>query len=124
LVIDDDKLFRWSVSKILEGAGYRAHEAATGGDGLAAIQDCQPDLVLLDVGLPDLDGFTVLKAIRQGWPDLRVLMVTADPTPETARQALRFGACAHLAKPCDWAVLLSAVSQALQPSPPPRHSSG
>jgi len=124
LVIDDDKLFRWAASKALERAGYRVHEAATGEDGLAAARDFHPEAVLLDIRLPDMDGFTVLEAIRQARPDLPVLMVTADPTPKTRRQALRLGANAYFEKPCEWASLLAALSQALHPSSPPRHSGG
>jgi len=118
LVIDDDKLFRWTVSRVLERAGYRVHEAATGEAGLAAARDCHPSAVLLDIRLPDLDGFTVLKAIRQARPDLPVLMVTAEPTPETSRRAVRLGAYAHFEKPCEWALLLGALSLAQQhPTP-------
>ena len=120
LVIDDDKLFRWTASKVLERAGYRVHEAATGEDGMAAARDRHPDAVLLDIRLPDLDGFAVLKAIRQARPDLPVLMVTAEPTPETSRRALRLGAYAHFEKPCDWTAMLSTVSQVLGSSTPPR----
>lgn len=119
LVIDDEKLFRWTASKVLERAGYRVHEAATGENGLAAALECHPGGVLLDIRLPDLDGFTVLRAIRRARPDLPVLMVTADPTPETRRQALLLGAYAYFEKPCDWTALLGAVSQILEPSTPP-----
>lgn len=113
LVIDDEKLIRWSVSKVLERAGYRVSEAATGKDGLAAIEAGSPDLVLLDITLPDLDGFSVLKAIRQSRPELPVLMMTADATRETARQAFHLGARGHLDKPFDPASLRAAVSDAL-----------
>jgi len=119
LVIDDEKLIRWSVSKVLERGGYRVSEAATGKDGLAAIEADPPDLVLLDITLPDLDGFSVLKAIRQSRPELPVLMMTADATRETARQAFHLGARGHLDKPFDPASLQAAVSDALQsPSQP------
>lgn len=60
LVIDDDPLFRWAASKILERAGYRVHAAATGQDGLAAARESHPGVVLLDIKLPDQDGFAVL----------------------------------------------------------------
>jgi two-component system response regulator FixJ len=122
LVIDDDKLFRWAVSTVLKRAGYRVQEAATGADGVAAARDCHPGAVLLDIRLPDLDGFTVLKAMRRARPDLPVLMLTADPTPESSRRALRLGAYAYFEKPCDWTELLAKVSQALQPSTPPGHT--
>ena len=117
LVIDDEMLIRWSVSKVLERAGYRVSEAASGRDGLAAIEGDPPDLVLLDITLPDLDGFDVLEAIRQSRPELPVLMMTADATRETARQAFHLGARGHLDKPFDPASLQAAVSDALQ-SPP------
>ena len=114
LIIDDDKLIRWSLSTVLGRAGYRVHEAATGQEGLAAVESGVPDLVLLDIMLPDMDGFAVLETIRQAHPKLPVLTMTADATPERARQALRLGARAHLEKPCDSAVLQAEVSKALR----------
>ena len=114
MVVDDDPLFRWAASKILERAGYRVHAAATGQDGLAAARECHPGVVLLDIKLPDQAGFTVLEAIRQVRPDLPVVMLTAVPTPETSRRALRLGAYAYFEKPCDWTELLATVSRALQ----------
>lgn len=123
LIIDDDKLIRWSLSTVLRRAGYRLREAATGQEGLAAVESDAPDLALLDVKLPDMDGFAVLTAIHQVHPNLPVLMMTADATPETARQALRLGACGHLEKPCDSAVLQAEVSKALRRAPSPHQIS-
>lgn len=119
LIIDDDRLIRWSVATVLGRAGYSTQEAATAKEGLVAVQRRRPDLVLLDVKLPDMDGFAVLQAILQACPDLPVLMMTADATTETTRQALRLGARGQLDKPCDPAVLLAAVSEALQSTAPP-----
>ncbi|MBI4842617.1 MAG: response regulator [candidate division NC10 bacterium] len=124
LVVDDDKLIRWSVSVVLGHAGYRVQEAATGKEGLAAVLEHRPDLVLLDIALPDLDGFAVLEAIRQTHPDLPVLMMTADATSETARQAARLGARGQLDKPFDPALLQAAVSEALKPASPPDQTNG
>ena len=114
LIIDDDKLIRWSLSTVLGRAGYHMREAATGIEGLAAIETSAPDLVLLDITLTDMDGFAVLKRIRHNHPELPVLTMTADATPETSRRAHDFGVRGHLEKPCDSAVLLTAVSKALQ----------
>ncbi len=118
LVIDDDKLVRWSVSMVLGRAGYLIQEAASGGEGLAALRSNPPDLVLLDITLPDMDGFSVLKTIRQSHPNLPVLMMTADATSETTREAVRLGARGHLDKPCDPDLLQTAVSDALQSAKP------
>ena len=119
LIIDDDKLIRWSLSTMLGRAGYRIHEAATGKEGSAAVESGTADLVLLDIMLPDMDGFALLEVIRHAHPELPVLTMTADSTPETVRQALRRGARGHLEKPCDPAALLAAVSEALQSITPP-----
>jgi CheY-like chemotaxis protein len=123
LIIDDDKLIRWSLSTVLERAGYRMREAAAGNEGLAAIESSKPDLVLLDIMLPDMDGFAVLERIRRTYPELPVLTMTADTTPETSRRSLDLGVRGHLEKPCDSAVLLTAVSKALQPITPPGQKS-
>jgi DNA-binding response OmpR family regulator len=122
LIIDDDKLVRWSLSTILGRAGYRVQEAPTAKEGLALLGSGAPDLVLLDIMLPDMDGFAVLEEIRRAHPHFPVLTMTADTTPETSRHALRLGARGHLEKPCDSAVLLAAVSEALQPEAPPHHT--
>jgi CheY-like chemotaxis protein len=123
LVIDDDKLSRWSLSTLLGRAGYGVLEAATGKEGLASIQKAAPRLVLLDIELPDMDGFAVLKVIREAHQDLPVLMMTADPTAESERRALRLGAQGQLQKPIDAATLDAAVSQALKSGTPPGHAS-
>jgi DNA-binding NtrC family response regulator len=123
LIIDDDRLTRWSVFTLLGRAGYGVREAATGKEGLASIQEAVPRLVLLDIELPDMDGFTVLKMIREAHPDLPVWMMTADATAETARKALRLGAQGHLDKPIDSASLEAAVSRALKSSTPPGQAS-
>jgi DNA-binding NarL/FixJ family response regulator len=73
--------------------------------------------------LPDMDGFALLEEIRRAHPHLPVLTMTADTTPETSRHALRLGARGHLEKPCDSAILLAAVSDALHPETPPQNTS-
>ena len=120
LVVDDDKLTRFSLSKILGRAGYRIREAASATEGMAAIEKERPGLVLLDIRLPDRDGFSVLQAIRASHPQLPVVMMTAHHTDDTATEASAQGAWGYLAKPCDAVELQSVVSAALgKPSPPP-----
>jgi DNA-binding NtrC family response regulator len=108
LVIDDDKLTRWSLSKLLARFGYRVREAASAAEGLASVRESPPDLVLLDMRLPDADGDTVLQGLRRSRPGLPVVMISADATPETVQHARRLGARGFLAKPCA-AVLLQAL---------------
>ena len=124
LVIDDDKLTRWSVSMLLGRAGFRTQTAASGKEGLDAIRDVAPDVVLVDITLPDMDGFAVLKAIHQPYPNLPVLMMTADATSETVREAVRMGAYGHLEKPCESDSLQAAVSGALRSTASPTRPTG
>ncbi len=113
LVIDDDKLTRWSLMKVLGRAGYRVRAAASAVEGLAQVGDAPPDLVLLDVQLPDGDGGSVLQAFQRSRPALPVVMMSADVTPETERRLRGLGACAFLAKPCAAVLLLTLVASLL-----------
>ena len=113
LIVDDDKLTRWSVARILTRAGYRVQEAATAADGLAAIAGDRTDAVLLDIVLPDGDGFSMLRTIRETHPRLPVILITAHGSEETARMARDLGARGHLIKPCNPAELCAALAVAL-----------
>ena len=113
LIIDDDRLTRWSVSRILGRAGYQVREAGSLTEGEAALERQRPDLILLDIRLPDGDGFALLKAVRLGHPDLPVIMMTAHASPETEQAALALGARGHLTKPCDPTELQAVVGNTL-----------
>ena len=113
LIVDDDKLTRWSVARILTRAGYRVQEAATTADGLAAIAGDRTDAVLLDIVLPDGDGFSMLRTIRETHPRLPVILITAHGSEETAKTARDLGARGHLIKPCNPAELCAALAVAL-----------
>ncbi len=114
LVVDDDKLTRWSVATTLARLGYEITEAATFGEGVAALQRHAPRLVLLDIRLPDGDGFVLLEQIRRRYPDIPVLMMTAHHSTETAKRSLTLGAAGHLSKPFKPADLTRAVASALE----------
>ena len=119
LIVDDDKLTRWSVSRVLSRAGYRVQEAGTAAAGLVAIGRDRPDAVLLDIVLPDGDGFSVLRAIYERHPRLPVILITAHGSEETARSARDLGARGHLNKPCNPAEICAALARALdQPTAP------
>jgi DNA-binding NtrC family response regulator len=113
LIIDDDRLTRWSVSRILGRAGYQVREAGSLTEGATALERQRPDLILLDIRLPDGDGFALLKAVRLGHPDLPVIMMTAHASPETEQAALALGARGHLTKPCDPTELQAVVGNTL-----------
>jgi len=101
LVIDDEETIRRSLRHFFSRKGYRLLEAETGAAGLAQVQDQAPDLVLLDLKLPDTDGLTLLGRIREASPETAVIMVTARGSIESAVAAIKAGATDYLSKPVD-----------------------
>ena len=122
LVVDDSDQVRNVVRKLLEGAGHEVIEATDGRDCLQRLYDAKPDLVLLDVSMPDMDGWTALERIRE-LTSVPVLMVTArDAVPERVR-GLEAGADDYILKPFEPDELVARVEAALRRAgtePPPR----
>lgn len=107
LVIDDDPSLRTRARFELAAAGLRVCEAATGEEGIRQIERERPDLVILDVQLPDGDGFSICRSIRalpQGH-DLSVLMVTASEDLDAVEAAFQSGATDFTTKPINWRLM-------------------
>ncbi len=117
LVVDDDRLTRWSIARQLDRAGYRVVETASGEEALAVLLQAAPALVLLDLGLPGMDGFAVLAEIRKIQPGLPVLTMTTDSTNELARRAKSLGANAHLEKPLDAPSIMTTIGSFIESRP-------
>ena len=127
LTIDDDALIRRSLVYLLEQAGYRASDAATAEDGLALAQTEPPDLVLLDIGLPGMDGLDALRQFRQRIGDVPIIFVTARRRDMDRILGLELGADDYITKPFNVDVLLArmkAVLRRVQPSLVPRPVAG
>lgn len=115
LVVDDEKDIRELVKEILEDEGYDVSLAEGGEAARKALQHRRPDLVLLDIWMPDVDGITLLKEWAQGGrADFPVIMVSGHGTVETAVEATRLGAYDFLEKPLSLAKLLLTVRRALE----------
>jgi len=101
LIVDDDSSIRTSVRLCLETAGYVVEQAMHGADALEIIHRAAPDLVLLDLAMPVMDGMTVLAELRTLFPKQppRVVVMTAHGSAKTAIQAVRLGASDFLEKP-------------------------
>lgn len=125
LVVDDDRLMRRSLGLLLEQAGYRVTTAASAEEALALAQAEPPDLALLDIGLPGMDGLEALRRLRQQ-RDLAVIFVTARRREIDTVVGLELGADSYLTKPFSPDVLLATVRAVLRRSaraaapPPPR----
>jgi len=113
LVVDDEQLIRRSIAKRLSVAGYTVLEAE---NGKVALEQAARgvDLAILDYRLPDLDGLTVLKQIRQIDADVLVILLTAYASVETAVEAMKLGAYHFMNKPFDLEALTTMVEQALE----------
>ncbi len=114
LVVDDEPDIRGLLQEILEDEGYAVSVADTAAAAQALIDEARPDLVLLDIWMPDTDGITLLKSWkRSGQLDFPVIMISGHGTVETAVEATRHGAVDFIEKPVSLAKLLLTVEKAL-----------
>jgi len=113
LMVDDEDQFRETTRKLLQKKGFDTLMAATGKEALAQL-DRQPDVVVLDVRMPDMDGNVTLEEIRRRAPDLPVIMLTGHGADDSARRALAEGAFDYLSKPCDIDLLAARIADAGQ----------
>lgn len=117
LVVDDDALLRRSLAFNLEQAGYHAEAAGTAEDALALARRDPPDLVLLDIGLPGMDGLDALRSLRREL-DVPVIFITARRRELDEVLGLELGADDYITKPFDFDVLLARVKAVLRRAGP------
>ncbi len=115
LVAEDNPASSELIIEVLSGRGYEIIEACDGRQALEKIEETEPDLVLLDIQLPILDGFAVLSQLRQNprFANLCVVAVTANVMKEDREKGLRAGFDAYISKPIDAAALRLQVDQLL-----------
>lgn len=117
LTIEDENSIRYVMRTMLEYAGYDVLTAATGREGIELINSHCPNVVLLDLGLPDMDGIEVLKSLRR-WSSMPVIVVSARGEEKDKVAALDAGADDYISKPFGKAELLARIKVAL------RHAAG
>jgi DNA-binding response OmpR family regulator len=113
LIVDDDALMRRSLTFHLEQAGYRVHAAANAEDGLAFVQHSPPDLVLLDISLPGMDGLDALRELK-AHDNLPVIFLTAHRRELDEVVGLELGADDYITKPFDVDVVLAHIKAVLR----------
>jgi two-component system, NtrC family, response regulator AtoC len=112
LVIDDEKLVRWSLQQKLTREGYEVESAPTGEEGLTLLREDGYDLVLLDLRLPGMDGVQVLQEIKKLEKEIAVVMLTAETGIARAVECVRLGAHNYLCKPFDFEEVRVALEKA------------
>jgi two-component system, OmpR family, KDP operon response regulator KdpE len=113
LVIDDEPQIRRLLRVTLEANGYQVFDAATGQEGIVQAAQCRPEVVLLDLGLPDLDGVTVLKRLRE-WSKVPVVVLSVRDREGDKIAALDAGADDYVTKPFSPGELLARLRTALR----------
>lgn len=116
LIVEDEDTICNFITAILNANGYRAMKTGAGKEGLAMTASYSPDVVLLDLGLPDLDGIEVLKKLRQ-WTKIPVVVVSARGQEREKVEALDLGADDYIVKPFGTSELLARIRTALRHSP-------
>ncbi|GLQ00686.1 sigma-54-dependent Fis family transcriptional regulator [Methylophaga thalassica] len=114
LVVDDEPDIRELIKDILEDENYEVRIAADGQEAQQIFNEQQPDLILLDIWMPDIDGISLLKEFKQQNKNVTIVMMSGHGTIETAVEATRLGASDFIEKPLSTAKLLRGVEQALE----------
>ena len=116
LVVDDEYLIRWTLQQNLQKEGYEVLIAEAGEEALVKVEQETPDLVLLDIKLPGMDGFEVLDRLLRIDRDVTLIMITAFDDVETVVRAMRLGAFDYIAKPFEFPKVKLSIQKALAAS--------
>mgnify|MGYP001548364037 CR=1 len=113
LIVDDEEVVRRAHLRSLEDTGCQARVAEDGDKAIREMEIEPADVVLLDIRMPGTDGMDVLKTIKTRWPDSEVVIITGYPTIDSAKEAVRLGACNYIAKPVEPNDVIKAANDAM-----------
>ena len=113
LVVDDEDALRTVLSSELEGEGYTVASAADGSEAIEILKKDEFDLILLDIKMPNVDGFEVLKFVKETHPETKVIMLTGFADLKNAIESKKLGAEDFVSKPYDLVDLLTTVERVL-----------
>lgn len=117
LIVDDQNGIRVLLMEVFNSEGYETFQASNGRLALEIVKNKQPDLVLLDMKIPGMDGLKILKQIRKIDTEIKVIMMTAYGELDMIKEAMELGALAHFTKPFDIDELRIAVNKLLHHDP-------
>lgn len=113
LVVDDSPIITRKLTMMLELLGYKVvRSAATGREAVAAYRACRPDVVTMDITMPDMDGIEATRAIMGEFPDAKIVMVTSHGQEKMVFDALKAGAKGYVLKPFDGQKVHEAIQKA------------
>ena len=115
LVVDDEVAVRLALRKFLEARKHEVILASNGKEGLDAAAKYRPDMILLDINMPDMDGLTVLKTLKETKSTalIPVIMLTGVDTDECVKEAMHWYTEQYIVKPCEQATLHAAIERVL-----------
>ncbi len=113
LVVDDEQSICWGITRLGESIGHEVLTASTAEEALEAVTHARPDVIVLDVRLPGMDGLTAMGRIREHVGDVPIIVMTAYGDLETAVQAVRNGAFEYIVKPFDLSKVEQAIARAI-----------
>jgi len=119
LMVDDEEKFRSTTKKILQRKGFDTVLAASGEEAIGKLDE-HPDVVILDIKMPGMDGHQALEEIKKRSPDIPVIMLTGHGALPSAKEALDKGAFDYLAKPCDINMLSDKIEEACRHAEDPQ----
>ena len=123
LLIDDDEAILKAIGRSLTARSHALRTASSGREGLRLMAEDPPDLVISDIQMPGMDGVALLRAVRERFPDMPVILTTGYATVDTAIAALRLGAYDYLRKPIRFEALLACIQRVAKGSRPGTSSS-
>jgi DNA-binding response OmpR family regulator len=113
LIVDDEKNIRWTMAQALEPLELEVETAVNGEEALQKLMDHPFSIIFLDLRMPGMSGIEALRHIKEKWPEVRVIIITAHGTVETAVEAMKLGAADFIQKPFSPAEIRTVVSQVL-----------
>jgi two-component system response regulator HydG len=114
LIVDDEQVVRLSQLRSLATANFEATAVGSGAEALSLMECRTFDVVFLDIRMPDIDGITVLKTIKQRWPESEVIIITGYATIDTPKEAVKLGAYHYLVKPVSPNDVVTAAKEAIR----------
>ncbi len=114
LIVDDAEFLRVRISKMLTGDGYDVIQAENGARAVEMYKENKPDLVLMDITMPEMDGLTALKTIRGFDPSAKVIMLTALGQESVVLEAIKTGARDFIVKPFEHDRVINAIRKLIE----------